>query len=208
MTLTPFTSWARQHSMHHNSWNNLDHRKGSDLYSVCLTVREYRALTRWRRTLYRLPRHPLIANLLLPPLACVLPYRLPFSTPRTWRRERRSIGLTNAAIAAMFGILALLLGWREVLLVHLSIMIVASILGVWLFSLQHRLETTRWIQRTDWTPSGASMLGSSWFTLPRAPDCLSGNIGFHHIHHPSPRVPSHRLNSAGRAARAMVDAVG
>ena len=130
MTLTPFTNWARQHSMHHSNWNNLDRRKGSALYSACLTVREYRALTRWRRMLYRLPRHPLIANLLLPPLVFVVLYRLPFGTPRAWKRERRSVWLTNAAIAAMFGTLVLLLGWREVLLVHLPIMIVASILGV------------------------------------------------------------------------------
>jgi hypothetical protein len=65
-------------------------------FSARLTVREYRALTRWRRTLYRLPRHPLIANPLLPPLVFVVLYRLPLNTPRTWKRERRSVWLTNA----------------------------------------------------------------------------------------------------------------
>lgn len=204
ITLTPFTNWARQHSMHHSNWNNLDRRKGNDLYSTCLTVREYKALTRWKRTLYRLPRHPLIANLLLPPLVFVVLYRLPFGTPRTWKRERRSVWLTNAALAAMFGTLVLLLGWQEVLLVHLPIMVVASIVGVWLFSLQHRFETTRWTRRADWNPSDASIQGSSWFALPRALHWLTGNIGFHHIHHLNPRVPSYRLGAAHAAVQTLL----
>jgi acyl-lipid omega-6 desaturase (Delta-12 desaturase) len=203
ITLTPFTSWARQHSMHHGNWNNLDRRKGSDLYSSCLTVREYKALTRWKRLLYRVPRHPLIANLMLPPLVFVLLYRLPFDTPRTWKRERRSVWLTNAAIAATFGTLVLLLGWREVLLVHLPIMIVASIMGVWLFSLQHRFDSTHWTRKADWSSSDASMLGSSWFALPRTLHWLTGNIGFHHIHHLNPRVPNYRLSSAHEAVQAL-----
>src|SRR6476620_1333667 len=95
ITLTPFANWARQHSIHHGNWSNLDRRKGADLYSACLTVREYLALSRGRRLLHRLPRHPLVANLLLPPLVFVVVYRVPFDTPRRWVRERRSVHLTN-----------------------------------------------------------------------------------------------------------------
>lgn len=196
MTLTPFTNWARQHSMHHGNWNNLDRRKGSDLYSACLTVAEYLALSRWKRLLYRLPRHPLVANLLLPPVVFLLLYRWPFDTPRSWRNERRSVWMTNAALAAAFGTLCILLGWREVLLVHLPIMIVASILGVWLFSLQHRFETSRWTRKADWNPVAASMDGSSWLALPRVLHWLTGNIGFHHVHHLNSRVPNYRLGAA------------
>ena len=99
------------------------HGGGSDIYSACLTVEEYLALSPWRRFLYRLPRHPLIANLLLPPLVFLLLYRVPFDTPRAWVRERWSVHLTNAALVCLFGTLVLLLGWREVLLVHLPIMV-------------------------------------------------------------------------------------
>lgn len=107
VTLTPFANWSRQHGLHHADWNNLDRRAGgSDMYSACLTVREYVACTPWQRLLYRLPRHPLIANLLLPPLVFALLYRVPFDTPRGWARERRSVHLTNAALAVLFGALA------------------------------------------------------------------------------------------------------
>ena len=68
ITLTPFANWGRQHALHHADWNNLDRKGGgADIYSSCLTVRAYRALSPRRRLLYRLPRHPLVANLLLPP---------------------------------------------------------------------------------------------------------------------------------------------
>ena len=203
ITLTPFANWARQHGLHHGNWSNLDRRKGADLYSACLTVREYLALSRWRRLLHRLPRHPLVANVALPPLVFLVLYRVPFDTPRCWVRERRSVHFTNAALAALFGTLALSIGWREVLTIHVSIMAVASILGVWLFSLQHRFETARWTRREDWNPMDASMEASSWFALPRVLHWLTGNIGFHHVHHLNTRVPNYRLGAAHEAVQAL-----
>ena len=204
ITLTPYANWSRQHGLHHADWNNLDRTGGgSDIYSACLTVAEYLALSPWRRFLYRLPRHPLVANVLLPPLVFVLLYRVPFDTPRAWRRERWSVYLTNAALACLFGSQVVLLGWREVLLVHLPIMVVASILGVWLFSLQHRFETARWTAKSEWSFVPAALDGSSWFRLPRALHWLTGNIGFHHIHHLNPRVPNYRLREAHEAVQAV-----
>jgi omega-6 fatty acid desaturase (delta-12 desaturase) len=203
VTLTPFANWARQHNQHHGNWSNLDRREGADLYSACLTVREYLALSRWRRLLHRLPRHPLVANVVLPPLVFLVLYRVPFDTPRAWVRERWSVHLTNAALLALFGTLALAIGWREVLAIHVSIMVVASILGVWLFSLQHRFETARWTRREDWNPLDASMEASSWFGLPRVLHWLTGNIGFHHVHHLNTRVPNYRLGAAHDAVHAL-----
>lgn len=205
VTLTPYANWGRQHGLHHTTWNDLDRGKGggSDIYSACLTVREYLALTPWRRLLYRLPRHPLVANLLLPPLVFVLIYRVPFDTPRAWVRERQSVHLTNLALATLFGSLVALFGWREVLLVQLPVMVVASILGVWLFSLQHRFEGSRWSTKSEWNHLEAALAGSSWFGLPRILHWLTGNIGYHHIHHLNPHVPNYRLRAAHDAVLAL-----
>jgi len=203
-TLTPFTNWSRQHAQHHGDWNNLDRGGGgADIYSACLTVREYLALSPWRRLLYRLPRHPLVANLLLPPLVFLLLYRVPFDTPRHWRRERFSVHLTNLALLAMFAPLVALLGWQEVLLIHVPVIAVSSVLGVWLFSVQHRFETARWSPRRDWHFVGAALDGSSWLRLPAALQWLTGNIGFHHIHHLDPRVPNYRLHAAHQAMQSL-----
>lgn len=202
-TLTPYANWARQHAQHHADWNNLNGDFGVDIYSACLTVRDYLALSRWQRLLYRLPRHPLVANVLLPPLVFLLIYRLPFDTPRAWTTERRSVHITNAALVGLFATLAATLGWQRVLMVHLPVMIVASILGVWLFSVQHRFDGARWTIKDEWQFMEAALGGSSWLDLPRALHWLTGNIGFHHVHHLNPRVPNYRLASAHAAVQAL-----
>ena len=204
VTMTPFANWRRQHGLHHAAWGNLDRQAGGvDIYSGCMTVREYLARTRWRRLLYRLPRHPLIANFLLPPFVFVLLYRLPFDTPSAWPRERRSVHLTNLALIAMFATLVALLGWQHVLLVHLPIMAVASILGVWLFTLQHRFKSAEWLNEDQWSHFAASLAASSWLRLPKALHWLTGNIGFHHIHHLNPRIPNYRLSAAHATIQEM-----
>lgn len=203
-TLTPYGNWGRQHRLHHANWNNLDRVDGgSDIYSSCLTVRAYLAMTPRQRLLHRLVRHPAIANLLIPPLVFLFLYRIPFDTPRAWVRERRSVYLTNLALAALFATLALLLGWREVLLVQVPVMAVAAILGVWLFTLQHRFADARWSGRGNWRYVDAALDGSSWFDLPRVLRWLTGNIGFHHVHHLDQRVPNYRLAAAHDAVQAL-----
>lgn len=199
-TFTPFANWRRQHANHHGVWNNLDQRNnGADIYSTCFTLEEYQALSARRKWLYRAARHPLIAQLLLPPLVFLLLYRTPFDTPRGWHKERRGVHLTNLALATMIGGLVVLFGWRAVLLVQLPIIAIASIVGVWLFSVQHRFETAEWVRQAEWTPVRASLNGSSHLKLPHILQWFTGNIGFHHIHHLLPRVPNYRLEACHRA---------
>ena len=52
------------------------------------------------------------------------------------QRERRGVYLTNLALAVLIGSLGLTLGFGRVAAVQLPIMVIASIVGVWLFSIQ------------------------------------------------------------------------
>ena len=200
-TFTPYANWRRQHAGHHAVWNNLDERHaGADIYSACLTVREYQALSPWRRRLYRAARHPLVAQLLLPPLVFLVldPRAVRYSTHLAPRAT--SVHLTNVLIGGLLAGLMLLLGAGPVLLVQGPTMVVASIVGVWLFSVQHRFEDSLWARQAQWTPLGASLHGSSWLRLPRVLQWFTGNIGFHHVHHLLPRVPNYRLQACHEAA--------
>jgi len=195
VTLTPYALWRRQHAAHHGSWNNLDRRAatGVDIYSSCLTVAEYRRLGYWRRRLYRLMRHPLISNILAPPMIFMLLYRVPFDTAKGWWRERRAVFLTDAVLVVLIAGAGRLLGYDRVAAVQLPIMIVASIAGVWLFSIQHRFEHTLWSSGAAWNFSAAALRGSSHLDLPPILRWFTGNIGFHHVHHLNPRIPNYRL---------------
>lgn len=194
VTITPFANWRRQHAQHHTAWNNLDVRQsGIDMYSSCLTLVEYEALTRFGRLRYRMLYHPAVALVLLPPVIFLLLYRLPLDTPASWRRERASVHVTNLALGALILGLGFTQGFRAVLLVQLPIMMIAATVGVWLFSVQHRFETTVWARRTDWRAVTAALEGSSYLRLPKILHWFTGNIGYHHIHHLSSKVPNYRL---------------
>ena len=200
LTLTPYASWRRQHAGHHRVWNDLDRREsGADIYSSCLTVAEYRGMGRWQRWWYRTTRHPLIANLVLPPLVFLCLYRVPFDAPAAWRRERRAVYMTDIALVGMFGGLGLLLGFDAVATVQLPVMVLASIVGVWLFAIQHRGEDVRWARHQEWDAVSASLESSTFLRLPAVLQWFTGNIGYHHVHHLNPRIPNYRLQECHEA---------
>jgi acyl-lipid omega-6 desaturase (Delta-12 desaturase) len=200
VTLTPYAHWRRQHANHHAVWNNLDRREsGLDFYSSCLTLAEYQALTPAQQRRYRVIRHPVPSLLLLPPLIFLVLYRLPFDTPSDWRRERRSVHLTNLALVGVYGTLGLALGFGSVAAVQLPVIAIAAIIGVWLFSLQHRFEGVRWLRAARWTRPRAAIAGSSHLALPGPLDWLTGHIGFHHVHHLDTRIPCYALRDAQQA---------
>lgn len=201
ITLTPYSNWRRQHAVHHAVWNNLDARAQSmDIYSMCLTLDEYQALSPFRRLMRRVALHPFVALVLVPPVVFLFLYRVPFETPRAWRRERASVWLTDLSIAAAFAGAMWCFGIVPVLLVQVPVIVIASIVGVWLFSIQHRFEGARWLRREAWDPVTAATEGCSYLKLPRVLQWFTGSIGYHHVHHLAPRVPNYRLQDCHEAA--------
>jgi omega-6 fatty acid desaturase (delta-12 desaturase) len=176
----------------------------SSPYSSCLTVTESWTLSVWVPRWY-LTRHPLVANILLPPLIFTLLYRLPFDMPKSWRQERRGVHLTTLAVAAGLSGLGGLLGYDRLIAVQLPVLILAAIVGVWLFSVQHRNERTRWVRHEMWDPTSAALRSSTYLRLPAILQWFTGNIGFHHVHHLNPRVPNYRLQECHERIAALCD---
>jgi len=206
ITMTPYANWRQQHAQHHASWNNLDRREGGvDIYSTCMTVAEFRSLPPLGRWWHRAVRHALVSHLLLPPFVFMLFYRIPVDTPVTWR-GLTSVLLTDVGLVAVFTTLVLLLGAGTVALVQIPTISLAAIIGVWMFSVQHRFEGVLWARQKEWNATGAALLGSSHLKLPRVLQWFSGNIGFHHIHHLMPRVPNYRLEDCHHACARIVSA--
>jgi acyl-lipid omega-6 desaturase (Delta-12 desaturase) len=187
-----FASWRHSHAVHHATAGDLDRRGVGDVHT--LTVAEYRA-SGWRGRLgYRLFRNPLVMFGLGPIYGMVLYPRLVSRSARP--RIRRGVMATNVALAALVGVLCLLVGWREYLLVQGPILLLAGATGVWLFYVQHQFEDTYWQSADEWSYADAALRGSSYLKLPKVLQFFTGNIGLHHVHHLSTRVPNYNLQRA------------
>ncbi len=190
LTLTPYDFWRRTHNMHHAGSGNLARRGIGDIQT--LTVREYLALPRWRRLMYRLYRHPVVLFGFAPAYLFILQHRLPVGLMRetgSWV----STMATNAAIAISAVAAIWLVGLWPFLIIHLPITIIGASIGVWLFYVQHQFEETLWAEPVDWSLPEAALHGSSHYDLPRVLRWFTGNIGIHHVHHLSSRIPYYRL---------------
>lgn len=191
LTLTPYDCWRRSHAIHHATTGNLDRRGVGDLDT--LTVREYRALSWWGRLKYRLYRNPLIMFGVGPAYMFLLQQRLPVGFMRAGWQPWVSAMATNLAIAAVVAALTWVVGIEAFLLVHLPIVLLAATAGVWLFYVQHQFENTIWDRDEGWNLHRAALYGSSHYDLPGLLRWFTANIGVHHVHHLSSRIPYYRL---------------
>lgn len=190
-TLTPYHYWQKSHAIHHANAGNLEHRGIGDIYTM--TVNEYLRQSKWGRLKYRLYRNPLILFFVVPTLLFVILYRLPTSKAKALKRVRSSVYWTNLAIALLVGGMIWLVGLKAFLLIHVPIIIITSSAGTWLFFVQHQFEDTYWANNEAWDYTLAALQGSSYYKLPKILQWFTGNIGFHHIHHLSPRIPNYHL---------------
>ncbi len=192
LTMFPYHQWKHSHSIHHSTSSNLDKRGVGDMW--LLTVDEYVAAPLWTKIRYRIYRNPLVMFGIGPFAVFLLEYR--FNRKGARRAERWNTRITNVGIAALYGSLCWAIGWEAFLLVQLPIFWLSGAAGIWLFYVQHQFEETYYEHDSEWSYVKAAVEGSSYYKLPKALQWLTGNIGFHHVHHLSPRVPNYLLEEA------------
>ena len=189
LTFMPSYYWSHHHASHHANAGDLDHRGEGDVWT--LTVQEYLAAPRWKQRFYRFYRNPFV-------LFGVAPLYLFFVHYRYWRsgdsaRVRWSAMRTNLALVAIVIVASLTIGFKAYVMIQLPIILLAGSIGIWLFYVQHQFENTYWARHEEWSYVRHALEGSSFYKLPRLLQWFSGNIGFHHVHHLSPRIPNYNL---------------
>ena len=195
LTMTPYQLWRWEHAIHHSASGDLDRRGLGSVWT--LTVQEYLEAPRWKRFAYRLARNPFVLLVIAPFFLFVVQQR--FSSKGASRRESHSVYWTNLAILGVAVGLSLIFGLKAYLLIQLTMVMVAGSAGVWLFYVQHQFEGVYWQRHEKWDYLTAALQGSSFYKLPKILQWFSGNIGFHHIHHLSPRIPNYNLERCHKA---------
>ncbi|WP_099363351.1 fatty acid desaturase [Fredinandcohnia onubensis] len=189
LTLFPYSKWGHDHSVHHATSSNLDKRGTGDIW--VMTVEEYLEASAWKRLAYRVYRNPFVMFILGPIFVFLIENR--FNRRKAKKKERWNTYITNLGIVTLAVIVSLTIGWQAFLLVQGTIFMVSGIAGVWLFYVQHTFEDSYFEEDEHWEYVKAAVEGSSFYKLPKPLQWMTGNIGYHHVHHLSPRVPNYKL---------------
>jgi acyl-lipid omega-6 desaturase (Delta-12 desaturase) len=202
LTFTPYDFWRRAHAMHHNYSGNLDHRGVGSLDTI--TVSEYLALGEREQRIYRLYRAPMVQLFVIPILYIFFVQRFPPSSSLPFLRDYASIsfkdswksifGLDIALIIGMV-LMGTYVGWAALFFCYIPTVMLTSLLGGWLFFIQHQYEDAYWARDGKWSFREASLYGSSYYVLPKVLQYFSGNIGIHHVHHLNSMIPNYRLQA-------------
>ncbi len=192
MTFIPYKYWAKSHNFHHGHNGLLwEHRDIGDV--DLLTVQEYKALDTWGRIKYRIYRSTPVMFFIGPIWYILVHNRLAMIKMSGWEHAQKSLVMHNVILFALHIGIGLLLGWEAFVYVHLPILVIFGIIAIWFFYVQHQHEHTYKQWKEKWEYVRAAVQGSTFYNLPRVFHWLTGNIGYHHIHHLNPLVPSYQL---------------
>ncbi|PCK07515.1 MAG: fatty acid desaturase [Alteromonadaceae bacterium] len=194
-TFTAYGQWTWEHAHHHANSGNLDERGIGDIWTM--TVEEYRHASLWERLGYRAVRNPIILFVIGPLLHFTFQHRIPNSSGNS--KLKRSVWFMNFALAAKVIVLMSIFGVLPYLFIQVICMAVGASIGTWLFYVQHQHDDAYWEKKEDWDFTDAALKGSSFYKLPRVMQWFSGNIGFHHVHHLSSRIPNYNLEACHNA---------
>jgi len=192
LVFQPFGNWRHNHAVHHGTAGDLDRRGTGDVPT--LTVDEYTSRSWKRRLAYRLFRNPLVMFGIGPIWSLMIGPR--FWSRKMRRRHRHSVIATNLSLGIIIGAIAWLVGFEAWILVQVLTAVLAGTLGVWMFYVQHQFEDVYWESSDRWSYADAALRGSSYLKLPKVLQFFSGNIGLHHVHHLSAKVPNYNLQRA------------
>ncbi|MCL4103656.1 UNVERIFIED_CONTAM: hypothetical protein GTU68_059735 [Idotea baltica] len=191
LTLTSYKHWRWEHAQHHASSGDLDRPSPGEVWMM--TVQQYDESPKLTRIAYRIFRNPVVLFGIIPVILFAVRER--FWSKGAKKNEIISILLTNLGIAVAVAALIWIFGFWNYFFIHLTITTVAATSGVWLFYVQHQFEGAYFERHHHWDYTSAALIGSSFYKLHPILQWFTGNIGFHHVHHLSSKIPNYNLEA-------------
>ena len=212
--------WSRHHNYHHTHNGNWDKYRGP--YTT-LSVDEYTALTARQQRLYRwkcsmvgapiagfiylifnprftwvkgsiaLVRHALRRKI-AQPTQSMRAHAATFRT-RYWQsaKEYRHMSFNNLVLLSAWGLMCYALGTSFFLTIYLISLSLAGGAGILLFTVQHNFKHSYASDAMHWDYDTGAIAGTSFLILPAWLNWFTANIGYHHVHHLSARIPNYGL---------------
>src|SRR5690606_13035423 len=176
------------HDYHHNINTKLS---SSSISSYTIATKEkFLSMTKSEQRLYLFVRHPFTVFMGYFTMfiygMCISSF---LSAPR--RHYDSLIALIAHGLIA-YGAITMF-GWQLWLLTIFLPIFIASAIGAYLFYAQHNFPTTSFSDKGEWKYEVAALESSSYMVMSRFMRYMTGNIGYHHIHHLNSRIPFYRL---------------
>src|SRR3984885_2088089 len=186
--LSPTSIWKRSHDHHHN--NN------SKLFSASIgsypiaTKRKFEEMNGRQKFEYLAIRHPLTIALGYFSMfifgMCIASF---ISNPRKHFDSLIAL-IIHITISVLLFIFA---GWQIWFCLFFLPFVIAFAMGAYLFYAQHNFPGVTFSDNKEWAYEKAAMESSSYMVMSPVMAWLTGNIGYHHIHHLNSKIPFYRL---------------
>jgi acyl-lipid omega-6 desaturase (Delta-12 desaturase) len=212
--------WSQNHNFHHAHNGNWEKYRGP--YTT-LSVEEYAALSATQQRLYRYkcslagapiagfiylifnPRFTwitgscafvwhIVRQKIAQPGRSIQEHAASFK-PRYWKsaREYRHMSWNNLVLLSAWALMCFALGTSFFFGVYLISLSFAGGAGIVLFTVQHNFRHAYASEEQGWDYDIGAIEGTSFLILPTWLNWFTANIGYHHIHHLSARIPNYRL---------------
>lgn len=194
----PYKYWAKVHNHHHghNGVLEEEHRDVGDIPT--LTVNEFRQRNWFGRLRYRIWRFPLVTFIVAPIFYFIVSNRFPVFNFKSWKNIKWIQLRNNIAIGAIYTLLASLIGWKKFLLIQFTLVMIFGIIAFWFFYVQHQHEWSYKYWKRNWKFEVSAIRGASFYNLPKLFHWLTGDIGYHHVHHLNSLIPNYHLKEASK----------
>ncbi len=187
----PYKYWSKVHNFHHGHTGQLEVLEIGDIPTI--TVREYSLRNWYGKFKYRLFRFPFVTFVIVPIYYFLIPCRYPTYSFNKFGKYLKMVIKDNFWIALSYVIVGTLVGWPMFLIIQFTLVILFGIVAFWFFYIQHQHEFSYKQWKDKWDFLLSSIRGSSYYKLPKFFHWLTGNIGYHHIHHLSSLIPNYNL---------------
>jgi acyl-lipid omega-6 desaturase (Delta-12 desaturase) len=194
LVLVPPRIWRDSHNYHHAHTAKI---VGSGIGSFPMVTTEmWQKMSPRQRWLYRAARHPLT---ILFGYVVVFMYGMCLSS---LLRAPRKYWDSAIALALNWGLtIGIARTWGPSVLIHAYLLpiAIACAVGGYLFYAQHNFPDVQVQPRQSWSYVDAALTSSSFMPMGALMTWVTGNIGFHHVHHLNPSIPFYRLPETMRA---------